>query len=136
MKGDDGAGPELVRLLDGRTGAACIDAGVAPENHLERIVALRPDVVLLVDVMDFGARPGSTILVAGSEGGGGGLSSHAVPLSTLSEYIEARLGRPPLILGIQPASFAQGASLSATVSRTVRRLAEMLAETLAGAWQR
>ena len=47
MKGDDAAGPMLIDLLDGRTKATCIDAGVAPENYLEKIVAAKPDVVLL-----------------------------------------------------------------------------------------
>lgn len=130
LKGDDGAGPEVIRRLRGRTRAACIDAGVAPENHLERVVRMDPEVVLLVDILDFGEAPGRMCLAEGSRAEGGGLSSHALPLHVISDYFQSRIGLEPLLLGIQPASVALGHPLSEPVAAAVRRIADGIAHAL------
>ena len=58
LRGDDGFGPALVQRLQGRVRPVCIDAGVAPENYLGRIVKEQPDTVLLVDAAHLGLEPG------------------------------------------------------------------------------
>ncbi len=130
LKGDDGAGPEVIRQLRGRTRAACIDAGVAPENHVERISRMAPEVILLIDLLDFGEAPGRMCLAEGSRAGGGGLSSHALSLHVLADYFKSRIGLEPLLLGIQPASVALEHPLSEPVAAAVRRIADCIAATL------
>ena len=50
LRGDDGFGPALIERLRGKVSATCIDAGIAPENYVGRIVKETPDTILLVDV--------------------------------------------------------------------------------------
>ena len=65
LAGDDGAGSAVAEALRGRTAACVIDAGIAPENHLEPIVRGEPDTILLVDAANQarrrGLRPGAAI---------------------------------------------------------------------------
>ena len=46
-KGDDAAGPTLIDLLADSASRHCIDAGIAPENYLEKIAACAPDLSLI-----------------------------------------------------------------------------------------
>jgi len=130
-RGDDGAGPSLIDRLEGRVAARCLDAGVVPENHAERIAALRPDVVLLLDAVNFGATPGAVSL-APAAAADGGISSHNLPLRLLGEYLQAHGPAAVLLLGIQPESTACDRPLTGRVARTVDRLAELLTSLLPG----
>jgi hydrogenase maturation protease len=104
-----------------------VDAGVAPENHLEKVVAARPDTLLLVDAADWGGRPGSLRLLAPDASGVGGLSTHALSLDLVAAYWAERLPAVRIhLLAIQPAALEWEAGLSPAVAKTVERLAQCL----------
>ena len=132
-KGDDGAGPALILALDGKVPAICINAGVVPENYLEKIVSERPDVVLLVDAVDLGTEAGEVRLVAAEEIGGGGLSTHATSLAMACEYLKARIAVRIFLLGMQPAHVEFDTGLSETMEEAVKNLAVMMVEARAHA---
>lgn len=129
LKGDDAAGPAVVDLLAAQRTVACIDAGVAPENHLEKIVALKPDTVLLVDAVHFGGKPGEARLFEAEQIGPGGLSTHGLSLQMTCEYLGARRPVRIFLLGIQAGSADLGQGLSPPVERATREIARAIADT-------
>lgn len=126
LKGDDAAGPELIDRLSGRSRFHCLDAGVVPENYLEKIVHIAPDTILLVDAMDFGGETGSGRLFPADQVAGGGLSSHALSLRMACDYLRQRISAQIFILGIQPSRVHMNQPLSAAVRAGVERLADEL----------
>ncbi|MBN1270152.1 MAG: hydrogenase 3 maturation endopeptidase HyCI [Kiritimatiellae bacterium] len=130
LRGDDGAGPRLIELLDGRVAAICIDAGSAPENHLERIVQAAPDMVLVVDAVDFGGRAGEIRIMELDEIGGGAISTHALSLGMMREYLGQRINAGIHLLAVQPFSVGLNASVTAEVQNAVEFLAEALSSCL------
>ena len=58
QSGDDGVGPEVVRLLRGRTRAMLFDCETAPENFIGPLAEARPASILLVDATPTGSTPG------------------------------------------------------------------------------
>ncbi len=138
LAGDDGAGSALADRLAGRLAARregrltgrIIDAGVAPENHLEPILRDQPDTVLLVDAVHFGGRPGSIRLLDVGALSAGGLSTHATSLGMIRSYLGGRSSARVVLLGIQPGQLRLGAALSEEVAASVEAVAERLAGLL------
>lgn len=130
LRGDDGAGPELIRLIGGRVSAECFDVGVAPENYLEKIVSVAPDTVLIVDAADFDGAPGEAMIFSAEDAKSGGLSTHALSLDMVCTYLSVRRPMTVWVLGIQPAAVGLCAGLSAEVAATVGEIADCLAAML------
>lgn len=128
-RGDDGAGPLLCDRLAGRFGGTTIDAGVAPENHLERVVADAPRLVLVADAADFGGDPGEARILALDALVGAGVSTHACSPKMIGEYLTGRLPAAPvvLLLAIQP-QHSDGPAVSPGVARCLDHLAQRLCE--------
>ena len=133
LKADDAAGPLLIDLLAGKTCATCIDTGVAPENFVEKIARLKPDTLLLVDALDFGAGPGECRLFSPGEIAGGSLSTHALSIGMVCSYLENRSSARIYILGVQPGGLLPGDPPSEAVSSCVRKLGCMITDLLPGA---
>lgn len=130
LAGDDGAGSAVAQQLAGRAAGRIIDAGIAPENHLEPIVRDGPDTILLIDAVDFGGAPGSVRLLDPGALAAGGLSTHATSLGMVHDYLRARSPARAVLLGIQPGQLRLGAGLSAAVARSVQAVASRLAELM------
>lgn len=126
LKGDDAAGPELIDRLAGHGRLHCLDAGVAPENYLEKIVQAAPNTIVLVDAMDFGGVAGDYRLFPADQITGGGLSSHALSLRMACDYLHQRIPASIFILGIQPAQVKMNQPLSAVVRAGIEKLAVTL----------
>jgi len=130
LAGDDGAGSAVAQALLGRVAAGVIDAGIAPENHLEPIVRHEPETILLVDAVDFGGEPGGVRLLDPSTLAAGGLSTHATSLGMVHDYLRARCPARVLLLGIQPARLGVGEALSEAVASSVEAVASRLTKLL------
>ncbi len=138
-RGDDGAGPRVARLLarqlspappperGGDRIVAVIAAETTPESEVGRIAELRPDAVVLVDAVDFGAPPGSaSLFVEADLTGRSGWSAHRPPLGLLMQYLAARTGARVLLLGIQPADVGWGARMTEPVRAAAAAAARCL----------
>jgi hydrogenase maturation protease len=121
MRGDDGAGPAAVDAL-AACGVRTLDCGVAPENYLEKIVALNPAVVLFVDAVNFGGTSGDMRLFGPDQIPHAGLSTHALSLQMVCEYLTARIPARILLLGIQPGAITLNTGLSRTARMAVSHL--------------
>ena len=128
-RGDDGAGPLLVRRIKDTVNARCVDGGVSPENYLEKIAAGRPDTVVIVDAVDFGGTPGETRVIAPEVLGSGGISTHALSLRMTCEYLLARSPVSIHLLAVQPGTI-EGEVLSEPVEQSLGTLEKILLEML------
>jgi hydrogenase 3 maturation protease len=131
MRGDDAAGSLLADRLASRIPVMVVDGGSAPENVVEHIASHRPDTVVLLDAVDFGGKPGEVRFFDGASVGAGGLSTHALSLEAVAEYLRSRGGTRVCMLGIQPARVALGEGLSPEVADSLTRLADALADVCA-----
>ena len=117
--GDDGAGPAVAKALAGTVPWEVLDAQTVPESFLMRIVNRRPATVVLVDAVDFRARPGAVDVVAASQPTGQGPSTHGpAPLAFL-ELLGMMHRCRSAVVAIQPRQTAPGEPLSAEVARAI-----------------
>ncbi|MFA5160614.1 MAG: hydrogenase 3 maturation endopeptidase HyCI [Elusimicrobiales bacterium] len=125
MRGDDGAGPALVKLLSGKCpGITLIDGGQTPENKAFEIIRLKPSSLVIVDAADMGLKPGQTALIDGENISNVSFSSHALPLTVLTSYLEREIpGLKVYIAGIQPKTTAFGGRLSREARAAIKNLA-------------
>jgi len=139
MCGDDGAGVAVARQLIETVPWTVYDCRNAPENFLGKIVRARPESVVLVDALHFGAEPGAVRLLDADELTGRGPSTHGpTPLALLDALGMMHLCRR-VVLGIQPARTQLGTALSEPVAQAVevvvgafRLLAQSLLPDAAG----
>jgi hydrogenase 3 maturation protease len=130
LRGDDGAGPALIALLEGKTEASLIDAGEAPENYTGRIIAAAPDTIVFVDAADFGAQPGDVAVLEPEQISGCGISTHQMPLNVFFKYIRENCRADAFALGIQPAQIGFGDPMSPAVASSVEALANLLQDVM------
>jgi hydrogenase 3 maturation protease len=131
LRGDDGAGPYLVKELESEAGAVVLDCGEVPENFLGKVAENRPDNVLIIDAADLGANPGAVAVLEEEELAGTGWSTHRFPLKHFVSYLKADTGSNVTVVGIQPKSTGFGTALSAEVKETVGLLRRTIQEVLA-----
>ncbi len=132
LRGDDGAGPELIRKLKNSPSNIrystlyLIDAGEVPENYLQKIAGYKPDTVLLVDAVDFRGRPGATRIAGASVIRNDSVSTHNASLKLIMEYLEKETRADIFLLGIQPGNLTFGSGLSEPVKQALDRIKRTL----------
>lgn len=100
-----------------------LEGGDAPENITGLVVKSKPDKIVIVDALDFGAKPGEMRLVSSDELEAAGISTHG-SLKLFIEYLKNMTGASVLILGIQPKSIELGKGISPEVSKSLRKSAK------------
>ena len=123
LRGDDGIGPFIARLLKPTDRIAVVDCGETPENYLGVIASHNPQKVLIIDAAYFGGAPGEMRVVRKSEIGGGGASTHDAILTLFADYIEARTGAEAFFIAIQPKTSQVGRGLSPEIEAAAYKLA-------------
>jgi len=131
-RGDDGAGPLVVRLL-AEAGVECaIDSGASPELDTWKIRELEPDTVLFVDAVDFGGSPGDAALLDAADLRQSGFDTHRAPLRLTMEYLEQDLKCRCFLLAIQPKDVRRGAPMCDEVKQSASGLTDLLRGIMAG----
>ncbi len=141
--GDDGVGPEVVRLLRGRTRAALFDCGAVPENFIGPIARAKPKCIVLIDAAAVGAEPGAVALYALSSLREATFHTHAASPALFLDVLVARIngsgtrdgvkGPGPVysfMIGIQPKTAGFGEAMSPEVLAAARDVAEAIAAAL------
>ena len=105
-----------------------IACGEVPENFTSVLRELKPSHVLLIDAVDFGAKPGDLAFFTPDQLSSISLSSHRMSLRVLSRFIEETIGAKVALVGIQPKNLEFGFKLSAEVREAGEKLVEILAE--------
>jgi len=123
LNGDDAAGVWIARrlqsILRDSPELLILDCGTVPENAFGDLRRFKPDLILLLDAADIGAKPGEVKYIDPHNTSGFSASSHSLPFSVLAKYIEKEFNCGVGLLGIQPASLEFDASLSSPVKNSV-----------------
>jgi len=128
LKGDDGAGPLICQRLAGKTSADVIDAATVPENYIQKVVRNKPQNLLLVDAVDFGASPGAVRLFNPEQLSSVAFSTHALSPHLFIDMIRSEIDVDIYFIGIQPAHVALGADVSPHVADAVEKIADTLSD--------
>ena len=131
LRGDDGAGPYLIKQLKGRVDATLLNGEEEPENLLDQIAGIKPDSILIVDVVDLRANPGSVALLEEDQIERRRLFTHHASLKLFIECVKEETGAKVLVLGIQPKSIEIGRAISSEVKESLSHLRDILIRALA-----
>ena len=119
LRGDDGAGVVVGRKLAGTVPWRVHETQTVPESFLMKIVADKPESMILVDGLHFGAAPGAVELVEAGQVGGQGPSTHGpAPLAFLEVFRMFHACRQA-VLGIQLERTDFGEGLTDPVAASV-----------------
>ncbi len=130
LKGDDAAGPLLCERLSDRVRATVIDAGTVPENYVQPILRAAPDLLLIVDAVEFGAPVGSIRILEPAKTERFAFSSHSLSLHLFVERLTTDRPCDVRLIGIQPGPRRLGDSASPPMQAAI----DSLAETLCSLW--
>ncbi len=134
FNGDDAAGVwiahRLLSVLPDSPNLLILDCGTVPENALGELRRFKPEFILLVDAADIGDQPGGVKYIDPHDTGGFSASSHSLPFSVLSKYLEKEFNCAVGLLGIQPVSLEFDAGFSSEVKNSVTRVVKKLAKIL------
>ncbi len=121
-RGDDGVGPYLALAIKGKVPCEVIDAGVAPENYTGVITKLKPEVIIIIDAIQFDGEAGEARLFSGEDLRVGKVSTHDVSPKLLIEYLKSSTNADIYLLGVKPKSNKLGEGLSDEVAKAVEGL--------------
>jgi hydrogenase 3 maturation protease len=123
LRSDDGAGSVLVSRIKDSVPFLVWDAGVSPENYLNRIIKEKPDNLVIIDTADFGGKAGELRVVEADGIKTSNLfSTHNASLSLLINYLQSHIKTDIIVVIIQPKTIALGEALSPEVSATLNSL--------------
>jgi len=128
MRGDDGAGALVAKRFSSSIGPLCIDAGIVPENFLEKIVQTRAGTVLIVDAVDFDGAPGEIRVFETNDVAAGAISTHSLSIQMLGEYLKTRGIARVALIGIQPATTTLDAELTPAVDAAIDLVGKALVD--------
>ena len=132
--GDDALGVRLAERLQRAGLSSAVVAGTLPENIAGALARGGYDHVVFLDAVDFGAAPGSVVLMDATEiqSKFPQISTHKISLGMTARVIESECQTRVWLLGVQPASLRTGSEMSGPVKQTLKLLAGLLTEALRG----
>lgn len=126
LRGDDGFGPALIERLKGKTKAACVDAGSAPENYAGKILKENPDTILIVDALHLGLTPGEYEILKKDDILNCGLSTHDISPHMFIKYLEHETSASIYVVGVQPKSLSFGEKISDRLQQALEEIVESI----------
>ncbi len=131
LRSDDGVGVYLIQRLAGKVNAVCLDAGIALETYLGKIVKAHPDTVLLVDAVHLGLAPGQSQVLTEDEILQNGLTTHDLSPKFFIQYLKEQTSAGIYLLGVQPKRVDMGEEMSPEVTKALAELEGLLLGLLA-----
>ncbi len=132
LKGDDGAGCVVCKRLADTFADLVIDAGTVPENYIGPIIAKRPEVLVVVDAIDFGGSAGEIKIFKPEELSSAAISTHTLSPRLFVDVICKSIPVEVWFVGIGPGQTGLGEGLSKEVEEAVSMVAGILKEALSG----
>ena len=117
-RGDDAAGLLFLRALKKRMDyrqSNFIEAGTNPENHLERILELHPELVVFIDAAHIDKAAGEMAWIDSKDLDTARISTHAFNMTMVENYLKSHASLQVKYFGIQPESTSVGHPVSDTV---------------------
>ncbi len=116
LKRDDGVGVYISQKINETNLTQKLTVEISIENYLGKINTINPDILVLIDCVDFGKDPGYHELLPAEKVKDFTLNTHNISLKKISELFKM----PVYILGIQPKSIEFGEEISDTVLNTAQ----------------
>jgi hydrogenase maturation protease len=131
---DDGFGVRLAEALQAKGFPDVVVAGNTPERWIGRVAEENFYGLLFLDAVDFGAQPGSLLLMNANEIAQRfpQISTHKISLGWLAHYAETQGPMHVWLLGAQPETLKPGAALSPTLVTTMHAVCELFWKVMAG----
>jgi hydrogenase 3 maturation protease len=124
LRGDDGAGINFGQNLLNGGYENTILVFDTPENYLQKIISMPGNCRLWVDVMNWGANPGSFNILDPTEVQHFAISTHNYSPVVLLEFLRTYRDIPDYFLGIQPLDISLGNQITQPVSATIKQLSD------------
>ncbi|MDO8661870.1 MAG: hydrogenase maturation protease [Candidatus Omnitrophota bacterium] len=124
LRSDDGVGSILVTRIQGKVPYIVYDGSLSPENYLGKIIKDKPDIILLIDAVDFSGQAGEFRVFEGEDiQTVNFFSTHDASISLAISYLKNSLKAVDImILAIQPKILAFGDQLSPEIAKTLEKL--------------
>ena len=122
LRHDDGVGVYIAGKILENQKIRVIHAEVSIENYIGKINAIHPEMIILIDSMYLGQKPGYCRLLTLEKLGDFSTHTHNISIRTISDLFKAEI----LILGIQPASVSFGEGLSIPVQNKADRIISII----------
>jgi hydrogenase 3 maturation protease len=123
LSSDDAAGSILASRIKDRVPYVVYDAGANPENYLGKIIKDKPDNIVIIDAVDFGAKPGDYVVLEGDDIKTANLfATHNASISLTINYLKNNLKADIIVLAIQPKTVAFGDKISKEVENALTKL--------------
>ena len=128
LRGDDHAGILTGEMISDNLRDKVIIAHNVPINFLGKVVKFNPDLIIILDAIDIGAKPGTIALMGPEVLSDNHSSTHFQTLNDFFELIKNQLNREIeiKILGIQIKSKEMFDDISQEVERAVHALVDMI----------
>ena len=117
LKADDGVASFICDKIKTCAPGRVIDAGTAPENYIQKIIDFSPQLLLIIDSMDFGGAAGEVRLFPADRISSVCSSTHSLDPGVFSSLIQQSCGTEIHYLGIQPQELTLGQPMSIPVKK-------------------
>jgi hydrogenase maturation protease len=122
LKKDDGVGVYITKNLSKSNNRKVLTVEVSIENYIGKINNMNPEIIVLIDSMDFGKSPGYFDLLPVEQITGYTTNTHNITLDKVSELFNSQI----YILGIQPESIKFGEGLTKKIQKTADLVIEKI----------
>lgn len=126
LRGDDGIGEYIFRSLRDKVNADLLNCEDLPENFLEIIINKNPDIIIFIDSVKTGEKPGSILFIEANSLKSSTFFTHKPSLSLSIEYIKAIISCKIFIIGIE----AKNTNFGSSISKEVLESADLIGEIL------
>lgn len=123
--GDDGIGPYIAKNLLNKKNDTfyVIDSGTTPENYTSMIKKLNPKILIIIDAVEMGLKPGDIRIIDKEKIGVMHISTHNIPISLLISYLENYV-KKIIFIGIQ------SGKMSGNLSEDCKKSSNILIEKI------
>jgi len=128
LKGDDGVGSIIAGRLKNVEPLYVIDTGTVPENFIGKVLSTKRNVLVFIDAMDFGEKPGSYKFFGIEDIDDGDISTHAPSLSYMLEIFKGGGEIQAYVIGIQPETIELGEKISKRVEAAAKDITDIFIE--------
>lgn len=132
LKGDDGVGPFVCDELSKKAlKADIINAGTVPENYIQLIIKKEPDVLLVIDAIEFDGKAGEIRLLQPEQLNKYAFSTHTLSPHLFIEMIQQSKKVEVNVIGIQPKQTKLAEGISKELKQSAEELVSELSEIFA-----
>jgi len=122
LKSDDGIGVYISNRIIETPSIQKLTVEVSIENYIGKINSLKPDVLILVDCVDFGKQAGYYELLPVEKVKDFTINTHNISLKRVSELFEM----PVLVLGLQPKKVDFGDVFNNSVLENAKKIIKII----------